>query len=311
MTQPDIKDRFRQLFRKSGIAEALANEFDSIEASHQDLGQLATAVLLEELSHESVRLKPAASTPGSQNSSPPIQAGVLQEAIAHLSKSINLALTAGKIQMTRALGEAVAQRDTGDSRHNSRVTLYAVRLAEAMKLESEEIQSIIKGAFLHDIGKIGIGDEILLKRGKLSAAERQAMEGHPEMGARIVSKAKWLDDALPIVRHHHERFDGTGYPDRLAGNDIPLEARLFAVVDVFDALVSERPYKPSAPFSDAVSSMREQSGSHFCPEVFASFEQVAETVHRDIAPLSEPVLDAAIRQVVSVHYGIHPKFLDR
>ncbi|MBK8270052.1 MAG: HD-GYP domain-containing protein [Planctomycetes bacterium] len=126
--------------------------------------------------------------------------------------------------------------------HSERVCSFALRIATELKLADSELRALELGALLHDIGKIGVPDAILLKPGGLSDDEWRQMREHPELGARILSATPFLEEAVVVVRSHHERFDGSGYPCGLAGDQIPLLARVFAVADVFDAITSKRPY---------------------------------------------------------------------
>lgn len=152
-------------------------------------------------------------------------------------------LIEANVEMLEVLGSAIAKRDSDTSVHNYRVTLLALAVAEAHGLNRGQLQALVKGSFLHDVGKIAISDTILLKPGRLEPAEFETMKTHVLHGTDIVSRYAWLGDALDIVRHHHERIDGRGYPDGLSGDRIPVSARIFAIADVFDALTSVRPYK--------------------------------------------------------------------
>jgi response regulator RpfG family c-di-GMP phosphodiesterase len=134
---------------------------------------------------------------------------------------------------------------------------------------------VVLGAFLHDVGKIGIPDRILLKPGGLTPEETTIMRTHVELGADIVNHSNWLRRSRDIVLGHHERFDGRGFPRGSSGGDIPLGARLFAVVDVFDALTSRRPYKEPFPYDESMRRLRAESGSHFDPVVLEAFEKIA------------------------------------
>lgn len=159
---------------------------------------------------------------------------------------LSAGLMRSNIELMEVLGSAIAKRDSDTDQHNYRVCLYSIRFAEALGLPENEIRAVIAGAFLHDVGKIGIGDSILLKPGKLTDEEFTAMKTHVRLGTDIVARSSWLDSAREVIEFHHERFDGNGYLRGLKGESIPLAARLFAIVDVFDALTSRRPYK--APF---------------------------------------------------------------
>jgi len=188
-------------------------------------------------------------------------------------------LLASNVELMRVLGSAIAKRDSDTDSHNYRVTLYAVALAEALKRPAHEIIALMAGAFLHDVGKIGITDRILLKPGALDAEEFTVMKTHVAIGLEIISEVKWLELAQEVVACHHERFDGSGYPRGLVGAQIPFNARLFAIIDVFDALTSVRPYKQAFPYEQAMAIMHQQNGQHFDPELLSAFSGIAATLY--------------------------------
>lgn len=183
------------------------------------------------------------------------------------------------LQILQVLGGAIAKRDSDTDAHNYRVSVYSVILAEAMGLSREEIRSLIKGALLHDVGKLGIRDEILLKPGKLTDEEFTVMKTHVEHGLEIAERANWLKDAQPVIGAHHEKFDGAGYPQGLNGSDIPLNARIFAICDVFDALTSRRPYKDPMSLETALEIMASGRGKHFDPELLDAFGDIAPELY--------------------------------
>jgi HD-GYP domain-containing protein (c-di-GMP phosphodiesterase class II) len=194
--------------------------------------------------------------------------------------SNNLALT--NIGMLKVLGSAIAKRDSDTNIHNYRVTLYSVQIGEKMGLSQASMQGLIKGAFLHDLGKIAISDAILHKPGKLTEEEFEIMKSHVQHGEDIVRGYDWLKDALDVVGCHHEKFDGSGYPKGLKGADIPLNARIFAVADVFDALTSKRPYKEPFSFDVSVGILRDSMGNHFDPYVAQLFLDDAVAMYAEI-----------------------------
>lgn len=196
----------------------------------------------------------------------------------------------GNIETAAVLGTAIAKRDSDTGEHNYRVTLYAVALAERLGLERSQIRNLILGAFLHDVGKIGIPDAILLKPGRLDDAEFSAMQQHVELGLDIIAGSHWLAAAGEVIGNHHEKFDGSGYPQGLRGEEIPQNARIFAIVDVFDALMSERPYKAPLTLETALGILRDGRGSHFDAAFVNVFTEIAEGIHRDICGLSETAL---------------------
>lgn len=179
----------------------------------------------------------------------------------------------------RALGSAIAKRDSDTSHHNYRVALLSIRLAEAVGLDATEMRSLIKGAFVHDVGKIAIRDDILLKPGRLDPAEFEVMKTHVSHGADIVHQTRWLADAAKVVQFHHEKFDGSGYQEGRKGDDIPIIARIFAIADVFDALTSQRPYKQALPLDRSLEILIEGRGTHFDPHLLDAFLGIAADIH--------------------------------
>lgn len=183
------------------------------------------------------------------------------------------------LETIQLLGSAIAKRDSDTDIHNYRVTIYSVRLAEKLGMTRLAIQSLIKGAFLHDVGKLGIRDNILLKPGRLDEAEFEEMKTHVQHGMDIVARSSWLHDAEEVVGHHHQKYDGSGYYGGKQGKDIPMNARIFAIADVFDALTSKRPYKEPMSFNKAMSILQDGSASHFDPDILQAFEQIAHTLY--------------------------------
>ncbi len=174
----------------------------------------------------------------------------------------------------QAMGDALDLRDTETEGHSRRVTAYASLLACAMHLETEDLRVITRGAFLHDIGKIATPDSILLKPDKLSPDEWRVMQDHCRQGYDIVRKIPFLRDASEIVYAHQEHFDGRGYPRGLSGDEIPLGARVFAVVDALDAMTSDRPYRSRESFETAREEIRRCAGTQFDPQVVDAFLEI-------------------------------------
>jgi putative nucleotidyltransferase with HDIG domain len=160
---------------------------------------------------------------------------------------------------------ALDARDRETEGHSTRVSRITCLLGEEIGLSGQQLKALERGALLHDIGKIGIKDEILHKPGKLTDEEWKVMRIHPDIGARIVEGIPFLQDTLPIIRYHHERWDGSGYPVGLKSNEIPLPARIFAIADVFDALTSKRTYRNKSSAEEAIEYLRSQSGIQFDP----------------------------------------------
>jgi putative nucleotidyltransferase with HDIG domain len=173
-----------------------------------------------------------------------------------------------------ALANAVEARDAYTGRHAQRVAAYGLRIAHAAGVDVDP--QVEFGFLLHDVGKVAVPDAILFKPGPLSDEERALMVRHPQIGSEILRHIDFLDEAKVVVRHHHERWDGKGYPDGLAGEEIPLQARVFAVADTLDALTTDRPYRPACGWSDARQVIRGQSGSQFDPAIVAAYETLPD-----------------------------------
>jgi putative two-component system response regulator len=155
-----------------------------------------------------------------------------------------------------SLARSIEAKDPYMEGHGARLSQYAVCIGESLRLGSVHIRALRFAGVLHDVGKVAVPDEILLKPGPLTAAERAIVEQHPLIGEQICTPMKSFSAVLPIIRHHHERFDGTGYPDRLAAEAIPLTARIVQVVDIYDALTTDRPYRQAMTQRDAFKLMR-------------------------------------------------------
>ncbi len=194
----------------------------------------------------------------------------------------------------KSLASAIAAKDQYTHTHIQRVQNYATAVAEEMGVKGVELEAIRTGALLHDIGKLGVPDYVLLKPGPLSTDEFEKMKRHPVIGAAILEPVDFPWPVADVVRHHHERWDGTGYPDRLAGEQIPLGARIMAVADVYDALTSERPYRPAWSQERTLDFLQAEAGVQFDPKVVAAFLKVAAST-QSIQTEAEPAA-AAISQ---------------
>jgi response regulator RpfG family c-di-GMP phosphodiesterase len=176
------------------------------------------------------------------------------------------------METVSALASALESKDTGTRDHSQRVQRYATELAAAVEPDLVDDPSTVYGFLLHDVGKIGIPDKILQKPRPLSEAERRLMRTHTVLGEQVLGGVAFLHgEGLRVVRSHHERWDGGGYPDRLEGTDIPLGARVFAVADSLDAMTSDRPYRKARPWKDAGAEILRESGRQFDPRVVARF----------------------------------------
>ncbi|MBW2006214.1 MAG: HD-GYP domain-containing protein, partial [Deltaproteobacteria bacterium] len=148
-----------------------------------------------------------------------------------------------------------------------RVTEYSLRIAEKLNLPRKEIEMLKFCGPLHDIGKVGTDENILRRPSKLTEGEYKIIKEHPVTGENIIKHIKFLKEGLPVIRHHHERYDGKGYPDGLKGKNIPLLARILAVADAFDAMTSDRPYRKAFSYQEAITKLKEGSGTQFDPEI--------------------------------------------
>ncbi len=176
------------------------------------------------------------------------------------------------LQMT---AQAVDLKDPYTSNHSQRVSQYAVRLARAMGLPEDEVERIRIGGLMHDIGKIGVSGRIIRKPGKLTPEENALMRQHSTVSADIIEPIEILKESAAMVRHHHENWDGSGYPDGLKSEEIPLGARIIFVADAFDALVTDRPYRKGATRAEALDVIRRHAGNQFDPTVVAVMEKIA------------------------------------
>jgi putative nucleotidyltransferase with HDIG domain len=170
--------------------------------------------------------------------------------------------------------KALELRDKETEGHSERVTTLTVRLAYAMGIRGEALVNVRRGALLHDIGKMGTPDAILHKNGPLDAEERKVIEKHPQDAYNMLNQIEYLRAALEIPYCHHEKWDGTGYPRGLKGEEIPISARMFTIIDVFDALSNDRPYRMAWPLEKVITYLKEQKGSHFDPVVLDAFIQL-------------------------------------
>ena len=209
----------------------------------------------------------------------------LEEMVDQRTKQLQTAMK--RIELTydetlEALGAALDLRDNETGGHSRRVSLYCLEMARAYGCTPEQLKQIARGSYMHDIGKIGIPDSILLKPGKLNADERAIMESHARIGYELVNRVAFLASAAEIVLAHQERFDGTGYPQGLVGEEIPLGARIFSVADTLDAMTSDRPYRNALPFAKAQAEITQESGRQFDPEVVRVFLALPGSIWQEI-----------------------------
>ena len=176
----------------------------------------------------------------------------------------------------KSLAQVIEAKDLTTRGHLDRTQAYGLALARRIDPVLVQTPTLGYGFFLHDIGKVGVPEHILCKQGPLDGDEWDVMRRHPLVGAQIVAPIAFLRDAVELIRHHHERFDGDGYPDRLRGEEIPLVARIFSVADSFDAMTSDRPYRGSIGIERALAEIRCGAGSQFDPEVVRVFVRMVE-----------------------------------
>jgi response regulator RpfG family c-di-GMP phosphodiesterase len=230
----------------------------------------------------------------------------LEELVKQRTQQLEMAMK--RIELTydetlEALGAALDLRDNETAGHAWRVTRYCLEIAKLLGCPGEQLKHIARGAYLHDIGKIGVPDAILLKPDKLTVEETEVMQAHARIGYDLVSRIAFLAPAAEIVLAHQERFDGTGYPQGLRGSEIPLGARIFALADTLDAMMSDRPYRRALPFSVAKAEIIRESGRQFDPDVVQAFLSMSEEVWENIRMMApgpdtrlRPGLSAVVQQ---------------
>ena len=212
-----------------------------------------------------------------------------QMAVAIENYRLNLDVERTYLETIMALALAVEAKDPYSAGHSKRVGYYAMKIGEQMGLNEEMLRTLNDAGVLHDIGKIGIKDEILLKPAPLTADERKIMQQHSVIGEAIVRPIRSLGKVVALVRHHHERFDGGGYPNGLKGQDIPLGARILAVADTYDAIVTDRPYRKRITLEQAKAELRRNAGTQHDPVIIEAFLKLLEAKELRLgAPKSDP-----------------------
>ncbi len=218
-----------------------------------------------------------------------IESGIKSIEQMRLIKEINCKLQDTYEQLEKSYMESIeVLRQTVDAKdpytrgHSDRVSDYSVLIGKHMGLDEDSLKTLKIGGLFHDIGKIGVPDHILLKPGKLTDDEYSEIKNHPSIGAHILSTATIFANLIPVVKHHHERYDGRGYPSKLAGNDIPFLARIAAVADTYDAMTSKRPYRDALPLDVVIEEIRKNSGTQFDPEIADVFLDLLENHYDEV-----------------------------
>ena len=223
-----------------------------------------------------------------------IESGLKSVEQMHLITKINTELKEKNDEIEKAYLDTVGivrytveAKDPYTRGHSDRVSAYSVLIGQAMELDDATIHTLKIGGLFHDIGKIGVPDNILTKNGKLTDVEYAEIKKHPDIGAHILGDAAIFKDIIPIVLHHHERFDGKGYPSQLSGEDIPLIARIAAVADTFDAMTSRRPYRDALPLDNVIAEIERCSGTQFDPNVANAFLGILRNNYKAITDIQE------------------------
>jgi putative nucleotidyltransferase with HDIG domain len=225
--------------------------------------------------------------------------GYLAQAFNEMTASLEektAALEETTFASMEALARAIDARDSSTFGHSERVAAVSLEIADQMQLPPKEREALRRGALLHDIGKIGIQDRVLRKPGPLNQSETDEMHEHPRIGYDMLKGLRFLRPSLPGILHHHERWDGAGYPTGLAGTGIPLLVRILSVSDVFDALTSERPYRHGLSFEAAAAAIRHDSGVMFDPDVVSAFMARRPAIEALLRKMGKTVLTAAQRE---------------
>ena len=232
----------------------------------------------------------------------PVHSGLLRARVSAMLRNKSVTDSLEKAEaILFTLAQAVEQRDHFTGEHCHRLAVYGVALGKAMGVSGAERLAIYRGGYLHDIGKIAIPDSVLFKPGALNSKEWEIMRMHPIKGEEICRPMKSLTDVLPIIRNHHERWDGKGYPDGLRGDDTPLGARILQVCDIYDALTSARCYKPAMTHEDAVEILREEVRKGWRdPKVVSAFLNIA---HQSLPGIMIPAMND-LSGMLSMHHSI-------
>lgn len=207
----------------------------------------------------------------------------------------------------RALAHAMEAKDSYTQGHSRRVASDAVRVAQYLALPPEEVEDLRLAGLLHDIGKIGVHEKVLSKPGKLDKEEWELVRQHPVLAEMILSPIAELGGIIKVIRHHHERYDGQGYPDGLKGNEIPLGARILAVADSYDAMTSARPYRAAHSAQDAIAEIERQSGTQFDPVIATAFISAAASGERGVGDPQDTDVDDSMQNAKNLRGTARPR----
>ena len=216
-----------------------------------------------------------------------IESGIKSVAQMNEIKKINQELENAYLESIQTLRYTVDAKDTYTRGHSDRVSEYSVLIGKYLGLPESDLKTLRIGGLFHDIGKLGVPDSILLKAGKLSDNEYSEVKNHPSIGAHILSSASIFKDIIPIVKHHHERYDGHGYPSQLEGENIPYFARITAIADSFDAMTSKRAYRDSMPIEKVISEFENCKGTQFDPKLTDLFLDILRNHFDEIESIKE------------------------
>ena len=221
-------------------------------------------------------------------------------------EELNTSLDNANLGLLEALGAVIDAYDVYTYGHSAQVAGYVGALVEKMDLSKEEQALVVKAALIHDVGKIGIMDNIIGKQGPLTEEEKNIMKQHPVIGADIVWRMDGLQGLVPLVRHHHERWDGTGYPAGLAGEEIPLGARIIALADSLDAMSSDRPYRAPLKAQEIKVEISANSGQQFDPKVVQAFQAVLAEFGDDFITNSAAAVEntVLVNEIGNVSQGV-------
>ncbi len=221
----------------------------------------------------------------------------------YVSIRIGRTLIKANVKTLLLLGNTIALRDNDTFHHNLRVMIYSYYFGTILDLPDHSINELISGALLHDIGKIGIPDAVLQKPGRLTAEEFGIIKEHVTLGEQIMINSNWTDAGIDVIKYHHEKFDGTGYPNQIGGINIPLIARIFAIVDVFDAISSARPYKDPRPYESTMASILSSKGKHFDPDLVDRFIDISRMLYDKYANHNDDEIVNEANRILNVYYG--------